>query len=67
MYTRRMKRRSKFKVTRMYKRITGIGLKREETGARWGTDGVKNFHQKEIFVVLVDKIIPIIYYSFRIC
>lgn len=29
-----MKRRSKFKVTYiyMYKRITGIGLKREETG-----------------------------------
>lgn len=45
MYTRRMKRRSKFKVTYMYKRITGIGSKREETGARWNGWGElgKNF------------------------
>lgn len=45
MYTRRMKRRSKFKVTYMYKRITGIGSKREEIGARWNGWGElgKNF------------------------
>lgn len=71
MYTRRMKRRSKFKVTYMYKRITGIGSKREETGARWNgwgelgrifvTRDAKRALRTEKFSALVGEIISIGY------